>query len=186
MAPFPGRSTKRSRTPRVFIMPAILASAGCCQRVSQDASLAGCWYGMGAVRPVLVRHCRRATVSLTPPLSAVQQGVGYLDERLEKRGQLPVKLHAYFRDLRDLKAGDQEVQVRGLIARRRSGLLDHLSVVRPWDRGALPCVYCLVHCLDADGRGRHRTASMAGTRRAIGEAALDAARRTGTSFRATG
>jgi len=30
------------------------------------------------------------------------------------------------------------VQVRGLIARWRSGLLDRLSVVRPRDRGALP------------------------------------------------
>lgn len=33
-----------------------------------------------------------------------------------------------------------------------------------------------VPCLTADGGGRHRTASMAGTRRDIGEAALDAAR----------
>ena len=32
----------------------------------------------------------------------------------------------------------QEVQVRGLIVRRRSGLLDRLSVVRPRDRAAQP------------------------------------------------
>jgi hypothetical protein len=55
------------------------------------------------------------------------------------------------------------VQVRGLIAERRSGLLDHLLAVRWQDRGALP------------GRGRTRLASNGihgWSRRAIGEAHL--------------
>jgi hypothetical protein len=38
MAPFPGRSSEPSPTPRSCIVPAIFASAGYCQRASQDAT----------------------------------------------------------------------------------------------------------------------------------------------------
>jgi len=64
------------------------------------------------------------------------------------------------------------VQVRGLIARRRSGLLDLLSAARPWDLGALP------------GRGRTRPAAnviLGWLKASISEARL---RRTGSPGRA--
>jgi len=56
------------------------------------------------------------------------------------------------------------VQVKGLIARTRSGLLDHPLAVRWRDR---------VHCLHADGRNRHWTAARAGTGRPLVRLLLD-------------